>query len=108
MQDPCENNPLTQAEQKEDVRSQIAFFIWIAVLPALAASLNLGSRGRGMGGAESMVSIIGILAVAALATFAILLAAAFIIGSLTRTRAVSVGGYLLGLPIALVVFNLTR
>ena len=108
MHEPREINPLTPAEQKEDIRAQIAFFIWISVLPLAAAGLNLGRSGKGMGGAESMASIIVILAAGALGAFALLLAAAFIIGSLTRTRAVSVGGYLLGLPIALIVFNITR
>lgn len=108
MHDPRENNPLTPAEQKEEIRAQIAFFIWIAVLPVAAASLNWGSSEKGLGGAQSMASIVGLLAGGALAIFVILLAAAFIMGTLTRTRAVSVVGYLLGLPIALIVFNLTR
>lgn len=55
-----------------------------------------------------MASIIRLLAGKALVLFVILFAAAFIMGTLTSTRAVSVVGYLLGLPIALIVFNLTR
>lgn len=108
MQQHRENKPPTSAAQDEEVRAQIAFFIWIAVLPAVAAILNWGSSARGLSEAQSMTSIIGLLAGGAFAIFTTLFAAAFIIGTLTRTRAVSVVGYLLGLPIALIVFKVTH
>ncbi|WP_447777255.1 hypothetical protein [Variovorax boronicumulans] len=85
-------------------RSSWAFFFWIAFFPALALILELSDDASASRNLNSIPAAIGYLAVFGLAFLVVMFLVVWIIGGWTRTRAVSIAGLLLGMPLSILVF----
>ncbi|WP_062469430.1 hypothetical protein [Variovorax boronicumulans] len=100
---PVEDGQRTDIDA-EMSRSSWAFFFWISFLPALALILELSDDASVNGNLNSIPAAIGYLAVFGLAFLAVMFLVVWIIGGWTRTRAVSIAGLFLGIPLAILVF----
>ncbi|MES2247960.1 MAG: hypothetical protein V4645_11800 [Pseudomonadota bacterium] len=100
---PAEDGQRTDIDA-EMSRSSWAFFFWISFFPALALVLELSNNASVGGNANALPVAMGYVAIFGLAFLPVMFLVAWVIGGWTRTRAVSVAGLVLGMPLAILVF----